>query len=75
MGDDLHIHCSEVTGIMGVSEQKRQIPCDKCDWGHEDGSTIRGLKVSDFLTDERWMIVHKGEIVAFGTGAMPRASK
>jgi len=28
------------------------------------------IRVADYLTDQRWMIVHKGEIVAFGDGTL-----
>lgn len=33
--DNLHIHCTEITGVAGVSHQGRQLPCSKCGWGHD----------------------------------------
>ena len=31
-----HIHCTEITGVMGVSHIEKRLPCILCDWGHEN---------------------------------------
>lgn len=33
--DNTHIHCTEITGVLGASRQEKKLPCAKCDWGHE----------------------------------------
>lgn len=32
--EDVHWHIVELTGAVGKSERRREVPCSKCSWGH-----------------------------------------